>query len=64
MARKRSKKLIPAPNDAFAVSISDLMAGLLSIFILALTYFMLNLNQVTQQYTGNTEKRNQILQNV
>lgn len=56
--------MIPAPNDAFAVSISDLMAGLLSIFILALTYFMLNLNQVTQQYTGNTEKRNQILQNV
>ena len=64
MIRKRGKKTISAPHDAFTVSISDLMAGLLSIFILALTYFMLNLNQVTQQYTGNTEKRNQILQNV
>ena len=64
MIRKRSKKTISAPHDAFTVSISDLMAGLLSIFILALTYFMLNLTQVTQQYTGNTEKRNQILQNI
>lgn len=64
MLRKRGKKTIPAPKNAFTVSISDLMSGLLAIFILAMTYFMLNLNQVTQQYTGNTEKRDQILQNI
>lgn len=53
-----------ADGDAFTLSISDLMAGLLSIFILALSYFMLNLGEVTNQYTGNTEKRNELLKNM
>lgn len=38
-----------ADGDAFTLSISDLMAGLLAIFILALSYFMLNLGE--QQFT-------------
>ena len=40
------------------------MAGLLSIFILALCYFMLNFQTVTNKYTGNTELRNQLLKDV
>ncbi len=51
-------------GDAFTLSISDLMAGLLAIFILALSYFMLNLGEVTNQYTGNTEKRNELLEDM
>ncbi len=53
-----------ADGDAFTLSISDLMAGLLAIFILALSYFMLNLGEVTNQYTGNTEKRNELLEDM
>lgn len=51
-------------GDAFTLSISDLMAGLLAIFILALSYFMLNLGEVTNHYTGNTEKRNELLEDM
>lgn len=51
-------------DDAFTLSISDLMAGLLAVFILALSYFMLNLGEVTNQYTGNTEKRTQLLEDM
>lgn len=51
-------------EDAFTLSISDLMAGLLGVFILALSYFMLNLGEVTKQYTGNTEKRTALLQDI
>ena len=40
------------------------MAGLLSIFILALCYFMLNFQTVTNKYTGNTELRNQLLKDI
>lgn len=58
------KELEGADGDAFTLSISDLMAGLLAIFILALSYFMLNLGEVTNQYTGNTEKRNELLENM
>ena len=50
-------------ND-FTTSISDLMAGLLSIFILALCYFMLNYQTVTSKYTGNMELRTQMLKDV
>lgn len=62
MKKKIIQRTEESGNDAFTLSISDLMAGLLAIFILALSYFMMNLGQVTEQYTGNTEKRNELLQ--
>lgn len=64
MNRHRNIGRLEEQKDAFSLSFSDLMAGLLAIFILTLSYFMLNLNQVTEQYTGNNELRNQILQDV
>ncbi len=51
-------------ESAFTLSISDLMAGLLSVFILAVCYFMLNLGQVKEQYTGNMEMRDDMLEEI
>lgn len=51
-------------NDAFTVSISDLMAGLLAIFILILSYFILNFTQATSQLTQNDVKRTELLKDV
>lgn len=64
MWKKKKEGKAQQSGDAFTTSVSDLMAGLLSIFILALCYFMLNFQTVTNKYTGNTELRNQLLKDV
>lgn len=64
MWKKKKEEKAQQSGDAFTTSVSDLMAGLLSIFILALCYFMLNFQTVTNKYTGNTELRNQLLNDV
>lgn len=64
MWKKKKEEKAQQNGDAFTTSVSDLMAGLLSIFILALCYFMLNFQTVTNKYTGNTELRNQLLKDV
>ncbi|WP_279125710.1 OmpA family protein [Acidaminococcus fermentans] len=64
MWKKKKEEKTQQSGDAFTTSVSDLMAGLLSIFILALCYFMLNFQTVTNKYTGNTELRNQLLKDV
>jgi chemotaxis protein MotB len=62
MIRLKNKNSIPAPDPGtFNLSISDLMAGLLAIFILALSYFMLNFSKATAQLTQNNVKRAEIL---
>lgn len=61
---KKKKKQTDSETNDFTTSISDLMAGLLSIFILALCYFMLNYQTVTSKYTGNMELRTQMLKDV
>ena len=55
------KKAKDAQTDAFNTSISDLMAGLLAIFVLVLCYFILNFSQATAQLTQNDTKRAEIL---
>lgn len=61
----RKRKLLECNNEsqenAFNLSISDLMAGFLSIFILAVCYFMMNLGQVKEQYEGNQALRSEML---
>ena len=52
------------PEDAFSLSISDLMAGLMSIFILTICYFILNFSQVTSQLTQNDIKRAELLESI
>lgn len=51
-------------SDAFNLSISDLMAGILAIFILALSYFILNFGQANAQLTQNAVKREELLQEI
>lgn len=59
--RRRTPPLdTPAP-DTFTISISDLMSGLLAIFILVLSYFMLNFTQLTAQLTQNDVTRAELL---
>lgn len=54
----------PAQEDCFSTSISDLMAGLLSIFILALVCYILNYNQKIDQITDNDTVRSNLLREV
>ena len=49
------------PPDTFTISISDLMSGLLAIFILVLSYFILDFSQATAQLTQNDVKRAELL---
>ena len=64
MKRFRMKSSQEADGDAFSTCLSDLMAGLLGVFVLALAYFMLNVGDIQNQYTGNTEKRNAMLKEI
>lgn len=64
MRRFHRKEISENKENAFTLSISDLMAGLLSVFILAVCYFMLNLGQVKDQYTGNMEMRDDMLEEI
>ena len=59
--RRRTPQIdAPAP-DSFTISISDLMSGLLAIFILVLSYFILNFSQLTAQLTQNDVTRAELL---
>ena len=59
---RRRKTQIDAPaQDSFTISISDLMSGLLAIFILVLSYFILNFSQATAQLTQNDVTRAELL---
>lgn len=59
--RRRTPQIdAPAP-DSFTISISDLMSGLLAIFILVLSYFILNFSQATAQLTQNDVTRAELL---
>lgn len=62
--RYSNSKTEQADEGTYWISISDLMAGLLIIFILTLTYYMLNFSQATAQLTENNIKRAAILQSL
>lgn len=54
----------PQQEESFVVCISDLMAGLVSIFVITLVYYILNFSQATAQLTENDVKRAAILNSV
>lgn len=64
--RFRGRRAISAGNieDPFSTCIGDLMAGLLSIFILALVYFILNFTQARAQLVENDVKLSQMLTDI
>lgn len=49
MHRKRSTSMLSFSSDSYLASVSDLMAGLLFLFIIALMVFALNLQQEAQK---------------
>lgn len=59
--RKRTPQTDAPTQDSFTISISDLMSGLLAIFILVLSYFILNFSQATAQLTQNDVTRAELL---
>lgn len=59
--RRRTLQVDAPAQDNFTISISDLMSGLLAIFILVLSYFILNFSQVTTQLTQNDVTRAELL---
>ena len=59
--RRRTPQIDAPAQDSFTISISDLMSGLLAIFILVLSYFILNFSQATAQLTQNDLTRAELL---
>ena len=59
--RRRTPQLDSTAQDTFTISISDLMSGLLAIFILVLSYFILNFSEKTAQLTQNDVTREKLL---
>ena len=59
--RRRITQIDAPAQDNFTISISDLMSGLLAIFILVLSYFILNFSQATAQLTQNNVTRTELL---
>ena len=59
--RRRKQNFDTPAQDNFTISISDLMSGLLAIFILVLSYFILNFSQATAQLTQNDVTRAELL---
>ena len=52
---------ISSEDAGYWISISDLMAGLLIIFILSLTYYMLNYSEKTSRLIDNDRVRTEII---
>lgn len=62
---RRNKDIIPQQDSGvFNLSISDLMAGLLSVFILALCIFILSFTQKTTVLTENNIKREELVRHL
>lgn len=62
MGKNRKKHV--EEEDAFAVSIGDLMAGILSVFILVLCYYAMEYNNATAQYTSGKEIRAELIKTI
>lgn len=61
---KPSKSTQNVKTDTFNLSISDLMAGLLAIFVLVLCYYILTYSKTTDELRGNGIMRSNILQEI
>ena len=59
--RRRTQDFNAPAQDTFTISISDLMSGLLAIFILVLSYLILDFTQAKAQLTQNDVTRAELL---
>ena len=62
--RRRAEEREEGRQDFFTISISDLMASLLAIFMLTICYFILNFSQATAQLTQNDVTRAELLMRI
>lgn len=62
--RRRMEEREEGRQDFFTISISDLMASLLAIFMLTICYFILNFSQATAQLTQNDVTRAELLMRI
>ena len=61
---KQKKMVFDSDDSSMWISISDLMAGLLIIFILALTYYILNFTEKTHHISKNQFLKEKILKTI
>ena len=65
IATKRNRSINLSDDDpTIWISISDLMAGLLIIFILTLTYFILSYTEKTDYISKNQSLKEKVLQDI
>lgn len=62
--RRHSNEIPAQDSGTFNLSISDLMAGLLAIFILTLAYFSLSFNKSKDEYTSNNQRRQEMVRSI
>lgn len=61
MRNKKNHRIIPDDGSGYMMSISDLMSGLVFIFIIALVYFVVHFKSVNKSLASRNETRTQIL---
>ncbi|HHW17866.1 MAG TPA: OmpA family protein [Firmicutes bacterium] len=61
MRRFRRHQRSNEPEETYALSISDLMSSLLTIFILSLTYYILSYSEARAELVDNQSRRTEIL---
>jgi len=61
MTRKNNKQIEHEDSSGYMMSISDLMSGLVFIFIIALVYFVVHFKSVNKSLASRNETRTQIL---
>ena len=64
LSRDTASRPLEVDESAQWISISDLMAGLVIIFILTLTYYMLSYTEKTAKLTQNQELKEQIMKSI
>ncbi len=62
--RRHSNEIPAQDSGTFNLSISDLMAGLLAIFILTLAYCILSFNKSKDDYTNNNQLRQEMVSSI
>lgn len=61
MLEGRRRHRVPEESESYFMSMTDMMVGLLLIFIILLAYFALNLQTKTAELTGANQTRSQVL---
>lgn len=64
MARLTTRRAAPEDDEGFYVSMSDMLTGLLFMFIILLVYFAVNFRETTEELTGANAARAELLRDL